>query len=266
MEISSIYAEAIENDEPIQLEGLTLYPIKMREYRQFHNNKAVLLIRQGSLPVAYAVMNYLQALFAMDFDAYEEAKTPLGFMSSLLRILSLSLRFPVDVLAKSARYETDQNDPRILKCIHFQVGEHIVHLTPSLFDTVRAIIAAQNGLELPDETENTDLVESEMDIAAKNASDVEFNIRTLIASVARDQRCRREELLDYTIREFDELKDAIERDKLFMLYRTAELAGTVKFENGIPVPSWCYERKSKANSLISMSKFMAGPGSVATMK
>ena len=266
MELSSIYAEALENDEPIQIEGLTLYPIKMRFYRQFHGNKASLLIRQSSLPVDYAVMSYLLALFAMDFDVYEESKTTLGFMSSLLRILSLSTRLPVDALAKSANYETDENDQRILKCIHFRIGENIIHLTPALFDKVRVIIAEQNGLELPDETENVDLVESEMDIAAKNTGDVEFNMRTLLASVARDQRCRREELLEYTIREFDDLRNAIERDKLFTIYRTAELSGNIKFENGNPVPSWCFERKGKSNSLISMSKFMAGPGSVATMK
>lgn len=260
------YSEALENDEPIEIEGLTLYPITMRAYRTFEAAKSALLIRQGSLPVEYAVMSYLCAIYAMDYDAYKETGKPLGFIAQTLVMLSLAMRFPVDALRRNMTYEVDPQDERKLKCLQLRVGENIIRITPSLFDRVRKMIADQNGLELPDESENTDLVEAEMDIAAAAGTNVEFDFRTMLASVARDQRCRRAELLDYTIREFTELRDAIERDKLFTIYRAAEIAGTVKFKNGNPYPSWCYDLKEKTNSLISMSEFMAGPGSVATMK
>lgn len=261
------YSEALENDEPIEIEGITLYPITVREYRQFETAKSSLLIRQGSLPVEYAVMSYLEALYAMDYDAYAETKQTLGFIPRLLYMLSLAMRFPVDALVRSTRFETAPQDERKLRCLEMRLGENLVRVTPSVFDRIRQIIAAQNGMELPDEAENIDLVESEMDIAAASRVSVEYDFRTLLASVARDQRCRRADLMDYTIREFNELKDAIERDKMFTIYRAAELAGTVKFTKGNPYPSWCFDRGGKTNSLIAMSDFMAnGPGSVATMK
>lgn len=266
MDNISIYREAIDNDEPITIDGFTLYPIKVSEYRLFEAANSALLIRQGSLPVEYAVMNYLQALYAMDHDAVIKTNQTLGFIPAVITMLALAMRFPAGALLKQTRIKVSETDERKLECLLIQAGEMILRLTPATFDKIRPVIAAQNGLELPDETENVDLVEAEMDIAASGNASVKADFRTLLASVARDQHCRRSELMDYTIREFTELKQAIERDKLFMLYQMAELSGAVKFPKGNPCPSWCYDRGQKASSLISMSDFMAGPGSAATMK
>lgn len=266
METQSIYAESLENDEPINIGGFTLYPIKMHSYRQFEASKFALLVRQGSLPVKYAFLPYLSALFAMDHDAYIENQQAFGFIGALITMLSLAMRYPVDALRKSVQFEVDQADESKLVSMIVRAGEMTLRLTPAVFDRMREIIAAQNGLELPDEAENADLVEADMDIAAKGSVNVEVNYRTLIASVARDQRCRVADLMDYTIREFNDLRDAIERDKNYMLYRMAELSGNVKFTKGNPVPSWCYDRGGKSNSLISMADFMAGPGSAASMR
>lgn len=264
--IPAIYAEAIENDEPITTDGFTLYPIQLRQHRAFSAAKSSLLLRQGSLPVEYAVMNYLSALYAMDLDAYTEHKEAYGFIAGALTMLALAMRFPADAMLRQTTVKVSERDPRTLAYMEIRAGEQILRLTPTTFDRLRRIIAAQNGLELPDETENVDLVEAEADIAASRAAGVEIDFDTLIASVARDQRCRRADLMDYTIREFYALKDAIERDKLFTIYKTAEISGAVKFSKGNPCPSWCYDRREKAGSMISMADFMAGPGSVATMK
>lgn len=259
------YADALENDEPISIEGFTFYPILVRDYRQFEAAKAAILLRQGSLPLKYAIKSYLGALYAMDHDALAENGQPLGFIGGILTLLALAMRVPAHALLRQTKIQVSETDESELACLLIQAGETMLRMTPALFDRIRPILAAQNGLELPDESENTDLVEAEMDIAAKGTMNVDADFRTLLASVARDQRCRRTDLLDYTIREFMELKDAIERDKLFSIYRMAELSGNVKFTKGNPVPSWCYDRKEKANSLISMADFMAGPGSAAKM-
>ena len=259
------YAEAIDNDEPITIDGFQLYPIYVRDFRRFEAAKPSLLIRQGSLPVKYAVKRYLSALFEMDRDAYDETGQPLGFINGAITILALALRLPVDVVIRAAQIKISEETDEFYS-LEFTVGDSQYRVTPELFDRLRPIMAAQNGLELPDETENVDLVEAEADIAAKNASNVDVNFETLLASVARDQRCRRADLMDYTIREFTGLKEAIERDKMFTILQAAELSGNVKFTKGNPCPSWCYDRKEKASSLISMRDFMAGPGSVANMR
>lgn len=265
MSFSPIIAEAIENDEPVTIDGFTLYPIQVRQYRQFSAVQSSLLIRQGSLPVDYAVRSYLGALHAMDIDAYKESGQALGLIRGILTMLALSMRFPADVFARQATIKVRDGDERELASIQIHAGEMILSLTPAVFDRLRPVIAAQNGLELPDETENADLVEAENDISSQDAISLNLDFNTLLASVARDQHCRRKDLLDYTIREFFELRDAIQRDKLFTLYKMAELNGT-KFTKGNPWPSWCYESKAQSNALISMAQFMAGPGSAATMK
>ena len=180
-------------------------------------------------------------------------------------MLALSMRFPADVFARQAMIKVRDGDERELASIQIRAGDMILPLTPAVFDRLRPVIAAQNGLELPDETENADLVEAENDISSQDAISLNLDFNTLLASVARDQHCRRVDLLDYTIREFFALRDAIQRDKLFTLYKMAELNGT-KFTKGNPWPSWCYDSKAQSNALISMAQFMAGPGSAATMK
>lgn len=263
----SVYAEAIDKDEPITIEGFTLYPILMSDYRRFMAARSVLLIRQGSLPAEYAVMRYLNALYAMDYDAVKETGKPAGFIAGALEMLAMAMRFPVSAFVRRTMIRTSPQDGRRLEALDIRAGEAILHLTPAVFDRLRPIIAEQNGLELPDESENADLVEAEEDIAAANAltAATAYDINAELAAVARDQRIRRAELMDYTIKEYTELKAAIERDKLFTIYKTAELSGTVKFTKGNPVPSWCYDRREKANSMIPMAQFMAEHGSVAKM-
>ena len=264
MSFSPIIAEAIENDEPVTIDGFTLYPIQVRQYRQFSAVQSSLLIRQGSLPVEYAARSYLGALHALDFDAYKENGQALGLINGILTILALAMRYPVSAVVRQTTIQV-RDDERELVGMQIQTGDMTLPLTPAVFDRLRPVIAAQNGLELPDETENADLVEAEHDIAAQNAGSLNIDFNALLASVARDQRCRRSELLDYTIREFFALRDAIQRDKMFTLYKMAELNGT-KFTKGNPWPSWCYDSKAQTNALISMAQFMAGPGSAANMK
>lgn len=267
MNLPAEWLDAIDNDEPIQVEGFEFYPIKMRDYRRFEAVKTVLLIRQGSLPVEYAVMNYLSALYAMDHDAATKSENgaPVGFISGIVTLLALAMRFPVQALLRQTQIEVSGDNTRELLALRMTAGDVMLRLTPALFDRIRPVLAAQNGLELPDEAENIDLVEAEMDIAAQTSADIKVDYRTLIASVARDQRCRQSELMDYTIREFMELKAAIDRDKMFTLCRQAEISGEVKFPKGNPYPSWCFDRKAQG-SMISMQTFMAGPGSVAAQK
>ena len=61
------------------------------------------------------------------------------------------------------------------------------------------------------------------------------------------------ELDDWTVLQFEHRLKAIERDKTFTLYRQAELSGMVKFPNGNPCPSWCYDAKTLTAGLIPLS-------------
>lgn len=263
MDNITTYDDALDHDEPIEVGGFIIYPILMSEYRMFMAAKNVLLIRQGSLPAKYAVMRYLSALYAMDRDAAADGLPVPRLIGGVLMMLSLAMRFPADALLRQTTIITSERDDGELVSLDMQLGDRLLRLTPEVFDRLRPLIAAQNGLELPDESENADLVESENDIAASGEVPVSFDARTEIMSVARDQRKRYSEMLSYTIREYTDLKAAIDRDKMFTIYRTAECSGQVKFTHGNPVPSWCYDRKDKANSMIAMKDFMAGPGSIA---
>lgn len=43
------------------------------------------------------------------------------------------------------------------------------------------------------------------------------------------------------MREFENRRKAIERDKKYTLFGQAEMSGMVSFKNGNPYPSWCYD-------------------------
>ena len=145
---------ALWNEEPEEVNGIYVYPIHMRDYAEWCNCQRVLTIRQSTLPAAYAVMPYLSALHAMDADMQ------IGLMYQVVKVLALATRQnPTDFYAMCK-----EEDPRILNAIVCRASDTIFRIDASQFPKFREVIARQNGLELPDEAENPELVEAEHDL------------------------------------------------------------------------------------------------------
>lgn len=236
----------IRKDEPIEVCGLTLYPLTMEHYEKFLSMKSVLAIRLSALPVQYMTYDYLNAIFRMDIDAQmknKDNKYPL--FSTVLYIFELALRIAPEQMGKSVKlYFTKEH--LIDKISVMQNGKTVFLKSYEFSKRIRPIIAQQNCVELPDESANKDLIEAgilKREFHSKNESEIVFDAEKLISSVAYLSHVREKEIYDWTIREFENRKEAIERDKHYMLYAQSEMSGFVKFKKGNPFPSWCFDKK-----------------------
>ena len=140
--------------------------------------------------------------------------------------------------------ESKDGDVKIAKIAVTQNGK-TVEITPRQFSSkIRPLIAAQNALELPNEKENIDLVraaEKRKEIENRGKLQLKFSIDDLISSVAYQSRVTEKEIYEWTVREFENRKKAISRDKQFMLCGQAEMSGMATFSKGNPAPSWYFD-------------------------
>lgn len=238
----------IRKGEPITIEfgepkqELTFYPVKMSNYEEFLSVKNAWTIRMTSLPVQYLSMPYLSALWAVDYDSILATGESAGFFNRIIRLLSLSLRLGQE--GNEMQLEYPEDDPRKLLAIILTIDGQTVKITPQEFTNyIRPIVAEQNGIELPDESFNPDLVAEEKKISEMNSANIKYDIGTLIASVAYQLKVRERDMDEWTVLEFENARKAIERDKMFTLYRQAQLSGMVTFKGKIPYPSWCFDEE-----------------------
>lgn len=243
----------IRKGEPIEQkigeQTLIFYPVKMSDYEEFLSVKNAWNIRMTSLPVQYLTMPYLAALWAMDYDCAKLTGKVTGLFERIIRLLCLSLR--LGQKAEEVLIETKTDDRRQLLSIILTQDGKTVKLTPKDFSVyVRPLVAEQNGIELPDESENPELVEAERILSENNASKLKFDIDTLISSVAYVSHTDEQAIDGWTVRQFERRKQAIDRDKMFTLYQQARLSGMVTFKGEIPYPSWCFDEDRKLSGAL----------------
>lgn len=244
----------IRRGEPIRECGVDLYPITMDHYEDFIQCKDALCLRLSSLPVRYVSLDYLSAVFALELDALSEGNEPSmatgGLFFRLMRLFGLSLRIEMtaEKLNECIFYRASEGNISIEYMELTQTGAdgnpNTVRITPFQFSSIlRPLIAAQNQIELPDESENAELVDAYQ--KKKQIQDRGVALKTdlddLVSSVAYHSGVSDAEIMDWNVRDFENRRRAIERDKRYMLYAQAEMSGMVTFKNGNPYPSWCFD-------------------------
>lgn len=258
-------SKAIRRGEPIYKHGLTLYPVLMTNYEEYAAAKSVLLLRQSTLPAQYAAMPFLNALFEMDYESILQTGKPVGHLFRLLLILMLALRLPREELESAVRLETEGE--RTLKAILIRQGDETAKITPANFVQIRRIIAEQNGDMLPDESDNAELIQAERDFADLRSEPLDYDIDSMIDSVAYNSHVSHDEIMGWTIRQFEIRRATIRRDKLFTIYTQAEMSGMVTFQKGNPYPSYEFDRqKGDLEVLIPEHEIRAKYGKVADIR
>ena len=235
----------IRRGQPIEALGLQFYPITMTDYEEFLECKGVLALRMTSLAkqsIEYLSMPFLSALWAVDYDTARATGKAVGMTERIVRLLCLSLRLGRDEQDKLNGVYCDRSNPRSLLEIEVTQDGKTVQINPVDFTTtVRPLIAEQNGIELPDESFNPELVEEEQNIAQEKAAKLHFDIDTLIASVANASGLREQDIDEWTVTEFERRRAAIDRVLHYKIYTQAEMGGMVKFPKGNPYQSWCFD-------------------------
>lgn len=251
--------------EPVTTEGLTLYPIKVEEYYEFLMARPALEFMQQRLPIELMSEPLLNAYFKID-SGQVEGLEPTGLFSSAMVALALALRLKPGWSIED-RLElfqrgicVDQNDPTRLKHVRCCIdGEELVNITPVVFQRIRPIIAAQNGIEIRSESDNPELVDAERDLAEKNAN-IDMTVEGLVSASAFIAGVEEAEVYDWEILKMNNRLDAAQRVYDYIICGIGETQGT-KWKGGNPHPNpWFRKRRAGSEGLMPIESFAGGQG------
>lgn len=250
--------------QPVNFEGIMLYPIKVRDYEAFGNARPAIDFLQQSLPVRYLSMPLLSAFYAMDVENLSQGKESDGYFLRAMLFLVLSLRYRPELSIKDRLHEfmsgvySSADDTTALKRIEFQQDGETKEITPILFSRMRPVLAAQNGIELISTDANPELIEAERDLAELNGPEIDYNLQALLSFVSALSHAEESEIYDWPILKLNRRRESYERVLQFLLCGLASANGA-QFKGGNPVPSPIYARKEQtSNALIDMAAFTKG--------
>lgn len=233
---------------------LTAYPITLRDYEVFQENKVCLTLMQKRIGIEFAQMPYLHMITILTTEQF-------NLLGMLGKVLSLVFRIDEEQI----RINIAKDTGKVTLLIISQGGnpELIESISELRFNKLRALIAEQNNIKLPDERANLEILESEESIANMNSLNLEVNFKSLFFSVATYCGLSTEQMLDMTIYEFEERVSAISRISRYFIYNIGEMSGMVNFKNGNPCPSWCFDKKEDGlHGTIPLAQFQKQVGDV----
>lgn len=248
----------IRNGEPIEESGLLFYPITMDRYEEFLNCKQVIELRLNTLPVKYMGKDYINAIALMELDAIQQTGKAIGIFSRLAHFICLSLRID---LSPNDRNEMIQfgkeNNEIVVKNIILNQNGNQVKISPLIFSKrIRKLLAEQNGLTLPDESINPDIIRDYEELKEynnRNQKSLNINIDDLIASVSVNINKSMSEIYNMTIREFELIRKAISRNKNYQIYSQAGLSGLCKIDKN-PFISWEFDVLDDSFGMTALSE------------
>lgn len=246
---------AVLEGKPIELYGLKLWGIPMKQYEGWAKCKNVWLARQSTFPVFCITMTFLDALLALDMQAMNENGTPPLNINRILYGLGMALGMDEHCLMDGRLSVAIDEQKGKLKSILIRQSNETVEITPQKFNSIRQAVAWMQGDEVPDESMNDDLLETAMELAERNAPNLHYELMDMEASVAAAYGIRTRDILDWPILEFESAKRAIDRKLKYIVCGIGATNGC-KWDGGNPYPSWVFDRaKDGTAALISPSQF-----------
>lgn len=221
--------------KPEEWNGLTVYPVLMKDYPLFLAAKESVSAVQQSWPMPWCVVPYLEGLIGV------------GLLPRLCVMLQLVLQLSDgDTVPIYPRVEGE----KIVSLLVVQ-GERRAEITKKNFGSLRELVARQNGMELPDETANLELLDAKRDLSQGDVS-LKADLEDLICSVALRSHVPIEDILCWTVRRFQRMERAIDRSEGHRM-ASITLAAGGKFKGGNPYPSWKYDREEGILGVESLS-------------
>lgn len=235
--------------DPQELYGLQFSPLTMEVYPLWLSCSGALTLRLSTLPARYAIKCYADALYTLLRD-----KGDLSYVMFKL-MMGLSLGIPEEMVPKCIIEHGDRDG---LKSVIVRYGEYQSALLPKQLDDVRKVIAELNGAELPDESDNAEIMQAEEDLkSAGKRQNLKMDLFDEMASVAAISNMRMEEIRNMSILEYTLLKRAHNRRMLYAVCAVAEGNGT-KFKGGNPAPNWLFDRIDPNHGLVDLKKWDQG--------
>lgn len=258
--------KSIRRYEPVMVDGLTLWPVKVREYDDFLIARVALEVLHQSLPVRFLRMPLLSALYAMDYEARVSGEPMTGLFSVALLGLALSLRLgegetPEERMGRF-RIAVDRNDPSKLLRLRFIDGdgeEKVIE--PQRYGELRRIIAAQNGVKLESDRADPDLVQAEKDLAEMNGISLEATVEDLISGVAALAGVDEAEIEEWPILKLQRRQMSYQRTLDYLICGFGQVSGTT-WKGGNPHPSPFFDRLDEDGfgAHMALGDFAGGAG------
>lgn len=251
----------IRRYEPVETEGLTFYPVLVEEYEEYLIARAAIEFMQQRLPRVFLNRPILEAYFALDSQSVADEQIPTGLMPRAVLFLALALRLgqglPVEKRISLFRPRVDAKG-RLKGLLFSPDGEEICEITPAKFQRLRPILAAQNGLEIPPDDANPELVDAEKELAAKNAPELDISPESLIASVAALSGADEKEIYEWPIAKLQSRQRALHRALDYLICGIGEAQGT-KWKKGNPCPHPFFDRKKEGSAAkVALAEFASG--------
>lgn len=218
---------------PEEWNGLLVYPIQMKDYPLFLAGRECISAAQQSWPIPWCTVKYLDGLIGM------------GMLPRLAVILKLAFRLP-DELPVYPRIKEE----KIVSLLVVQ-GDQQAEITPKNFPSLRELIARQNGIELPDEMANVELLQARQDLS-RTGTPLKASLEDLICAVALKAHASPVEIAEWTVRRFQTTERAIDRSEGFRMANLTAAAGG-KFKGGNPYPSWKFDREEGMSGVEPLS-------------
>lgn len=173
------YANEVRENTEIEFNGLTFYPLTVRDFPLYRSAAAAFELMQSSLPPKFARLSWCQCLDEMD-----KLGNGSPFLEPVLNVVAKALRLERIKLPDGAygyQLSTLRKEGTLMG---IYIREHETVLTIQMMDEVRQIIAAQNDYQLPDEKWNPELVAAEQYLNGQNMPKLDIEIEAWVYSVA----------------------------------------------------------------------------------
>lgn len=260
--------QAIRQYKPIFAEGLTLYPVRVRDFALFQAARPALEVLQTSFPVAYLSMPLLQVFFRMDFiEPLTGQGKGTGLWASAMLALALSLRLgdglsPEERVLRFFPIPSDRDMQR-LRCVRADAEDgKTIEITPVQFQRLRPIIAAQNGVRLEDENADPELVRAWNEMRQSGAAALDATLDQTIASVCALTGAEEEAVEDWPIRKLNLRASSLQRAMDYMVCGIGGAFGGFG-KGGNPVPHPFYEKLSRDGLFTDLASYAGGAGARA---
>lgn len=224
---------------PIEIYGLHIYPVIMRNVYEFYDSISTLRINPMELNLegvgsALSTLSYLEiAIFFCKVD-----KT---FQERFNTILKLAFRVSDESIRVGSK------DGKIsLKII--QNGKE-VEISSGKFNRIKDIICYQNAIDIIDLRENQMILEANKRVDEMNSANSDMTLEDQIFAVAAISQKDIKDIERWSIYRFKKMTTSHDIIINYKIYKTAEMSGFVKFKNGNPFTSWMMKPKDSTKEL-----------------
>ena len=239
---------------PIEIYGLHIYPVIMRNVYEFYDSISTLQINPMELSNE-AIGNTLSTLSYLEIAIFF-CKVDKGFQERFNTILKLAFR----VSDESIRVITKDGKVN-LRII--QNGKE-VEISSGRFNRIKDIICYQNAVDIIDLRENQMILEANKRVDAMNSANSDMTLEDQIFAVAAISQRDIKDIERWSIYRFKKMTSSHDVIINYKIFKTAEMSGFVKFKNGNPFKSWMMKPKDGTKELKTISQIANTFGMKAT--